>query len=114
MRRSLTRERRIRKTGEFRSLYKNGERVSCFGLKLFYTENSLGFSRVGFSLVRKYGNAVERNRAKRIAKEIYREYESRLSGGFDMLFLLYRQKDSYAERKRQFETVLKRKGFFEE
>jgi ribonuclease P protein component len=56
---------------------------------LFVLKNGLAHNRIGFTLARKYGNAVERNRAKRLGREAYRHLRPRLRGGFDLVLLVY-------------------------
>jgi ribonuclease P protein component len=56
---------------------------------LFFLENGLPHNRVVFTFARNYGNAVERNRAKRLGREAYRLLSSRLQGGFDLVLLIY-------------------------
>ena len=87
--RRFTFDERIKRASEFKNLFKNGKRVSVVGAKLFYLPNNLKFNRIGFPLPRGFGNAVERNRAKRFSREIFRNLKSYLNTGYDMLFLVY-------------------------
>jgi ribonuclease P protein component len=52
-------------------------------------KNDLPYNRIGFTQIRKYGNAPERNRARRLGKEAYRLLRSRLKSGFDLVLLVY-------------------------
>jgi len=44
---------RIRKNSEFRQILEKGERVETDNLRFYFTENNLGFSRIGLSLGKK-------------------------------------------------------------
>jgi len=92
---------------EIKNLFKNGKKVSIFGAKLFFLPNVLGFNRIGFPLPRGFGNAVQRNRAKRFSREAYRILKAHLNIGFDMLLLVYppTEKDSFHSRCVQFRTL---------
>jgi ribonuclease P protein component len=44
--------------------------------------------RLGVSVSKKVGNAVVRNRMRRLVKEIVRHHEPEISGGLDMVFIV--------------------------
>lgn len=102
----------IKNPVDFKNLFKNGKRVSMVGAKLFYLPNDLGFNRIGFPLPRGFGNAVQRNRAKRFSRETYRNFKAHLNTGFDMLFMVYTksEKDSFSTRCVQFRTLCEKAG----
>ena len=112
----FTFEERIKRASEFKNLFKNGKRASSVGAKLFYLPNGLKFNRIGFPLPRGFGNAVERNRAKRFSREVFRNLKSHLNTGYDMLLLVYppAEKDSFHSRCEQFQTLCKKAGLFKE
>ena len=97
---------------EIKNLFKNGKKVSIFGAKLFLLQNDLGFNRIGFPLPRGFGNAVQRNRAKRFSREAYRILKTHLNTGFDMLLLVYptSEKDSFSTRCVQLRTLCEKAG----
>ncbi|MDD5789430.1 MAG: ribonuclease P protein component [Spirochaetia bacterium] len=112
----FTLDERIKSASEFKNLFKNGKRASVVGAKLFYLPNGLKFNRIGFPLPRGFGNAVERNRAKRFSREVFRNLKSHLNNGYDMLLLVYppAEKDSFHSRCEQFQTLCKKAGLFKE
>jgi ribonuclease P protein component len=57
------------------------------------------------TLVRKYGNAVKRNRAKRVVREAYRNMKASLKSGYDMVIILYPDEDTYRTRQRQLQRL---------
>ncbi|MEI8095192.1 MAG: ribonuclease P protein component [Spirochaetales bacterium] len=102
MRRSLTKQERLKKKEEFQRVYKSPIQFSCMGAKLALASNSLDKSRLGVGLSKKFGNSVERNRAKRQVREIFRLHKQTIQPGFDLVFLVFPGKFSYADRQRQF------------
>lgn len=114
MRKSLTRQERLRGTSNLEGIFKNSSRVGCSGAKLLFRENGLDYCRVVLSPVRKYGHAVARNRARRLGKEAYRQVKTVLKPGFDLAFILYPGDYSYGERINQFSSLLKRAGLLRE
>ncbi len=50
-------------------------------------KNSLDYSRLGISVGRKFGNAVKRNRAKRLVREFFRRNKHIIPKGYDFVFL---------------------------
>jgi ribonuclease P protein component len=108
----FTREERVKRSVEIKNLFKNGNRVSVAGAKLFFLPNDLQFNRIGFPLPRGYGNAVQRNRSKRLSRESYRFIKAHLNTGYDMLFLVYpsSEKSSFHSRCAQFQTLCEKAG----
>jgi len=69
---ALPRNSRLTKTGEFDRVYARGRRLHGPGFSLIYAANALGHNRLGISIRKKTGNAVRRNRIKRIIREAFR------------------------------------------
>ena len=108
------REERIKNPADFKKLFKCGNKISIPGAKLFFLENNLGMNRVGFPLMRGYGNAVERNLSKRYSREVYRLLKSHLNTGYDILFLIFPGKDSFNSRCEQIRLLCQKAGLLKE
>jgi ribonuclease P protein component len=52
-------------------------------------KNNLGYNRIAFTFSRKFGNAVERNRCRRVGREAYRHLQYIIKQGFDVVLLVY-------------------------
>ncbi|MDR0561279.1 MAG: ribonuclease P protein component [Spirochaetaceae bacterium] len=92
------REERLKKRDDIRDVFKKGRCAACSGAKLFVMKNDLPLNRIGFTFSRKFGNAVARNRARRLGREAYRRISSGLNPGHDMVLLVYPGKDTFQER----------------
>ena len=108
------RKERIKNPVDFKKLFKTGKKISIPGAKLFFLENNLGMNRVGFPLIRGYGNAVERNLSKGYSREVYRLIKSHLNTGYDMLFLIYPGNDSFHSRCDQLRLLCQKAGLIQE
>jgi ribonuclease P protein component len=66
---------RLRKSWEFQFVKKNGKRKKeqAFWFQLFVTPNSDRLPKLGVIASRRFGGAVQRNRAKRRFREIFRK-----------------------------------------
>ena len=73
----------------FRALYQKGKKAVFPDFAVYYRKNrkNEGFNRVGITVSKKLGNAVCRNRAKRVLREAYRLREPMLQTGYDIVFV---------------------------
>ena len=67
----MRREYSLRRNKEFRYVYRRGRSVSDSRIVLVYVITKTPHLRVGFSVSRKLGNSVQRNRLKRRMKEAF-------------------------------------------
>lgn len=112
MRRSLTRNERLRRRGEIKTLFADGRSVSGGALKLVFRPNGLDESRLLVTLRKKFGTAVERNRARRLVKEAYRHLKIDIQCGYDIGCVVYQKGLSYAETERILDSLIKRAGLY--
>ena len=110
MKRSLSKDQRLKKSEDFRRVFGSPLKQGCQGAKLVALSNSLDKLRFGVSLSKKFGNAVERNRAKRQVREIFRLHSDRLKPGYDLVFLVFPGDFDYWDRERQFLQLVARAG----
>lgn len=69
---TLSKQHLLRTTGEFQRVYRSGKRLYGDGYALIFLTNTLEYNRLGISVHRKAGNAVRRNRIKRLIREVFR------------------------------------------
>jgi ribonuclease P protein component len=95
-------------------VFNRGKSVTCAGTKLFVLGNGFEYNRIAFSFTRKFGNAVERNRARRVSREAYRHIRSKLKNGYDLVLLIYPGKDFFSARMDQLGTLFSKAGLLME
>lgn len=104
----LGREERLSKRIDLIRVFKSPSWMGCEGLKLCYRKNNLPWNRIAVTTVKGFKGAVQRNRQKRISREIYRELKHSLKAGFDMIFILRPGEYSSLERKKQIQLLLEK------
>ena len=80
---------RIRRRIEFKQVYEKGTRVHGRYSTIFVLPNSLGVGRLGIAATKKLGGAVQRNRAKRLIREIFRR--NKIATGHDVIVVPRRE-----------------------
>ncbi len=78
---------RLVSRSEFSRVYKNGRSVADKILVLYYLPNLKGHTRFGFTVGKKIGKAVTRNRYKRILREICRINIQLVLDGYDCVLI---------------------------
>jgi ribonuclease P protein component len=72
---------------EFKTVIAKRRRFSDNVLALYVAPNSREYSRLGVSVGRTAGNAVVRNRFKRLIREVFRQNREQLPSGVDYVVI---------------------------
>lgn len=78
-------ENRVLKRGGFREIYETGRKISARYFTAFVCRRAGGEPRLGITTTRKLGNAVARNRTRRLLREVFRKNRQHIPSGIDIV-----------------------------
>ena len=95
---------------EFERAYDTGVRISGRFMTVFVVDNGGQAPRLGVAATRKMGAAVERNRAKRLARELFRRHK--IDAGLDVIIVPRREMVDvpFASLEADYLAALERRG----
>lgn len=106
----MKKEFRIKKNEEFSRVFNEGKSVANRQFVLYFLrkEEQKHF-RIGLSVSKRVGNAVTRNRIKRIIRVVFHELKEELKGEYDFVVIARQPtaKMNYHEMKKSLHHVLK-------
>jgi len=85
---SFPKKRRLASNRQFKAVLDHGRRAGDHLLTLYMAPNPCGYPRLGVSVGKSAGNAVVRNRLKRLLREAFRQSQDRIPPGFDYVLLV--------------------------
>lgn len=84
---SLPRHLILKKPADFRMMYRKGHRAKGKNIVLIYLGTRNSQISVGFSTGKKLRRAIDRNRARRLMREVFRLHQNEVKRGFNYLFV---------------------------
>ena len=78
---------KIKENRDFRRIYSKGKSIVDRGVVLYFMPTRRHKLRIGFVCAKKIGNAVTRNRAKRVMRAAWRQAEQYAYGSYDLLLV---------------------------
>ena len=101
---------RIRRRPEFERVYKAGAKAHGRFMTLFVLPNGGAQPRLGVAATRKIGSSVDRNRVKRLAREIFRRHK--MAAALDIVVVPRREMldAPFANLETDYHAALKRSG----
>lgn len=83
----LRRRQRLRKSVEYDQVFAGKLSIADGRVIMYGMANELGYSRLGLSVGKKLGGAVQRNRYKRVLREAFRLLQHDLPGRYDYVLI---------------------------
>jgi len=80
-------DEKLKKTYEFKKVYKYGKSIADRYVVLYILQNNSSYRKVGYSVSKKIGKAVVRNKIKRVFRETYRHNKDKLVTGIDIVLI---------------------------
>ena len=77
----------IKKNRDFTRMYRRAKTKTGPLLVTYCARNRLGHNRIGITASKRVGDAVRRNRAKRVIRAAYTGLEQQLPQGYDFIFV---------------------------
>jgi ribonuclease P protein component len=87
----LAAHERLRRRPDFERAYREGTKVHTRFMTVFLVPNSCSHPRLGVAASRKLGGAVDRNRAKRLTRELFRRHKIETEPGIDVVVVPRRE-----------------------
>ncbi|MEA3486432.1 MAG: ribonuclease P protein component [Thermodesulfobacteriota bacterium] len=84
---SFGKKERVRKRKSYLNIYQRGVRVHSSSFTVILSPNPSGEKRFGVAVSKKVGNAVKRNRIKRLLREFFRLNKDRLPDSRDVVII---------------------------
>ena len=100
---------------EFLRAYKRGKGYVDSLVVMYVIKNRYGFTRFGITSSKKVGNAVKRNRARRVIRQSVRNIGFDMTQGYDII-LVARAKTAYVKQQQveaQLRILAKQAGLIE-
>lgn len=112
----MNKKYRLRKNKDFQYTYKKGRSLGHPLLVLIFRRSNQSSTRIGFSITKKFGNAVHRNRIKRQLREIIRSRIKSIKQGYDLVFVVRKdaRETPYDNLDKAVHNLLKRGKLYKE
>jgi ribonuclease P protein component len=78
---------RLRNRSDFRYVYRRGKSIASPYMVLIYVRNGNNTIKIGFSVSKKIGKSVTRNRVKRLLRENFRLILDQIKTGYNIVVI---------------------------
>ena len=109
---SFRRAEKVTNKSSYRIIYEQGVRRSSRFFTIVTCGNSDGVKRLGITVTKKTGNAVFRNRTKRLIREFFRRNKDLFPAGHDVVVMAKKNTPplTYQETERELTELFTRKA----
>ena len=106
----------LNKNTLFKRLYYRGKTFGSPYFVLYVMHTNSDINRIGFTVSKKIGKAVARNRARRLMYESFRLYEQQIKNGYYMVLVARSEilNADFVNIKKAMENTLKKSGLLSE
>ena len=87
MKNTLKKDERLKKRNEFKNVFDNGKIFKDSNIIAYFLSNKLKKSRLGIVVKKKLGNAIKRNRIKRLFREAFRDNKWQITQCIDIIVM---------------------------
>jgi|AntRauTorckE6833_2_1112554.scaffolds.fasta_scaffold00096_49 ribonuclease P protein component len=105
----------LKQKKDFQKVFNCGKSIASKYLVLYWNPNKLDNNRYGFSISKRIGKAVVRNKLKRRLKEIIRIRLDNIAYGYDIIIIARKPVNSlgFSEIKNDLKKLYKRAGLID-
>ena len=108
----------LKKNYEFKNMFSKGKFYFGEYLHFYVKQTNLSYNKFGIAISKKSGKAVSRNHIKRLIRENYKNFESRIRNGTNILIVINKNQNikfiNFKQIEENFYKILKKANVLED
>ena len=105
---------RLKKNYQYNYVYKHAEKISDRFFVVLYCKSKIKQSKVGFSISKKYGCAVQRNKLRRQLKSVVMCFAPQLKQGYNAVIVPRQNEYVFCDIKKSINNLFAKAGLLDE